>query len=497
MQINSRNGVLGFSTLLNNPGIRNGDQMKLINFKSIPSPSSFTNRQDNGRFRTAMKDKLLIEKNINFGGYDSLRFRSRSDTTSGDTGNASPPKNKVDSTPTQRKKRGKRDDDDELGKEAIDIVCRIVATADAKLPPPTSPSTESIMEKVESIYHASAQYQARSLNYMKSDSDSLIDGNNDVYSQTKSLHEQEEKQLIEFTKDSLEQSGFQLLTQRDLDLCEALNAGYLLRLSIAPDVAGLDSSIGKEFYPELYDDEVVGKHSLLFDGKILVYRRGYSSEVTKGKLLLPKVDYLQSSLVQRSASSVARRVGKLDRIVANSISAINRDIRFKLEGWKSDVEKKIPEKVKPLARKVSAFDLNAIDNDDKSTSFIENNIRLGRYAGNKARFVDSPDLDDALSPFLICEVEDNGGDEYQFNSTLEDPVNADMYKGFKDGNFACQYDLGANRNAIANNTNSIQLLGRVSISNLVNFFSAGGRRRLIKSFLSESELVEPTYEEVS
>jgi hypothetical protein len=479
MQIKCGNVVSGFSTSLTTPGA---------------SFSRLANREDNGktrRFRTAMKDKLLIEKNINIAGYESSRFRSKSDTTSGDKEKATTSlKNKIYSTPVRRKKGGKRDDDD-FEKEVTDTVCRIVATVDAKLPSPTSISTQSIMEKIESIYQASTHYQARSLNYMKSDS--LTDGDGDVSSQTKSLHDQEEKQLIEFTKDALEHSGFQLLTQRDLDLCEALNAGYLLRLSIAPDVTELDSSIGREFYPEFYDSgEEDGKHNLLFDGKILVYRRGYSSEVTKGKLLLPKVDYLQSSLVQRSASGVAKRVGKLDRIVANRISDINKGIRFKLDGWKSDVLKNIPDKVKPLVQEDSSFDVDEINNEKESASFIEkNSIRLGRYAGNKARFVDSPDLDDALNPFLICEVQDNGS---EFNTTLE---NGDMYQGFKDGNLACQYDLGADSNVNTSNSNSIQLLKRVSISNLVNFFSAGGRRRLIKSFLSESELVEPTYEEVS
>jgi hypothetical protein len=42
----------------------------------------------------------------------------------------------------------------------------------------------------------------------------------------------------------------------------------------------------------------------------------------------------------------------------------------------------------------------------------------------------------------------------------------------------------------------MHLLKRVSISNLVDFFSTGGRRRLIQSLFSISELIEPTYEEV-
>lgn len=35
-----------------------------------------------------------------------------------------------------------------------------------------------------------------------------------------------------------------------MDLCEALNAGYLLRLSIVPDTRMLDPHIFRDFYPE-------------------------------------------------------------------------------------------------------------------------------------------------------------------------------------------------------------------------------------------------------
>ena len=40
------------------------------------------------------------------------------------------------------------------------------------------------------------------------------------------------------------------------------------------------------------------------------------------------------------------------------------------------------------------------------------------------------------------------------------------------------------------------LLKRISIANLVDFFSKGGRRRLLKRLFSVSELLEPTYEDV-
>lgn len=39
---------------------------------------------------------------------------------------------------------------------------------------------------------------------------------------------------------------------RNLDLCEAFNTGYLLRLSIIPDVGSLDEGIAKEFSPKVH-----------------------------------------------------------------------------------------------------------------------------------------------------------------------------------------------------------------------------------------------------
>ena len=52
---------------------------------------------------------------------------------------------------------------------------------------------------------------------------------------------------------SLEDAGFPRLTQLvDLDLCDALNAGYyLLRLSIQSDVSDLDPLTASEMYPAL------------------------------------------------------------------------------------------------------------------------------------------------------------------------------------------------------------------------------------------------------
>jgi hypothetical protein len=76
--------------------------------------------------------------------------------------------------------------------------------------------------------------------------------------------------------------------------------------------------LAREFYPELFvEGSCSSKEEIaerfLFDGSVLVFWRGYSREVTRGRLLLPKIDYLQASLVQRLSGSVKKKLDVWDR----------------------------------------------------------------------------------------------------------------------------------------------------------------------------------------
>jgi len=139
------------------------------------------------------------------------------------------------------------------------------------------------------------------------------------------------------------------MNQRDLDLCSALNAGYLLRLSLLPDVKELDPCIGKEFYPELYEQkekqidngpkgtkkgtkDVISTDQLLFDGRVLIFCRGYSKEIGTGRLLLPKLDYLQASLVQRSSTALTRKFGAVERQLEDFVFDIILKFNNAVEG---------------------------------------------------------------------------------------------------------------------------------------------------------------------
>ena len=466
--------------------------------------------------------------------------------------------------------------DSETIKNAVDngnTICRIAATADGKLPRrysssesnshgSSSSSFQTTTDKIDAIYNAISNQHLKIM--------STMDNAQNNITTTQTLRE------------SLENSGFQLLSQRDLDLCSALNSGYLLRLSIAPDVKDLDPGIYHEFYPptssspsssaEENEIETVAtrEQDLLFGGRILVFRRGYSQENTSGRLILPKLDYLQSSLVQRSASAVARRIATIDDFVSAQITSritstvgqTQTNIQSTLDGWKNKIlvgpdtaddesdansssngngsgnknavrlqsKIKLPlEKGVDMLKNATAATGESLENTladrEREKSKKGNPIKLERYAGTaNVKILDSPDGDDALSPFLVCEVNLGGGAEEggrkseDIDSNIGASANGDMnakegdgrtknvdraeqdlLRGIESGDLTCKYDKEGMKQIDSDSEDQqqpIHLLERVSIANLVDFFSKGGRRRLIKSFFSVSELVEPTYEEV-
>lgn len=133
-------------------------------------------------------------------------------------------------------------------------------------------------------------------------------------------------------------------------------------------------------------------------------------------------------------------------------------------------------------------------------------FKLARYGGSKIRFVGSPNPNDALDPFMICEQIDSPSsgmksDERRKSgssdseSAVTRDVDGDMYKCIKNGGLQCPYDKNASTSR-KNPGSPMQLLRRVTISSLVDLFSNGGRRALFQSLFAKSELVEPTYDEV-
>lgn len=402
--------------------------------------------------------------------------------------------------------------------EGGDMVCRVIARSDGKLPAAQEMISlvraipHDILRRLDDIYHAQAHDETRLLQYMQrpskaDDTNNSDDDDDDVGA----FDAEEENILVATVRTSLEDAGFELLSRRDLDLCEALNTGYLLRLSILPDVSKMDPSIAQDFYPEHFDangnvlDPTALSEKLLFDGRVLVFWRGYSQEVTRGRLLLPKLDYLQASLVQRLSGSLRTQLGLFERYaVINSLAAYRKATACFLSYMRHLADRVPNENVMKRLRRMmrspyfySAYKvlnngtLPSVSQMRAAAEARGNMFKLSRYGGSKIKFVGSPNPMDALNPFIICEQSAGRPCEPCKSIPRAQKVNRDMYESLGNNELRCPYDA-----QVGNSLPPMQLLERVSISNLVDIFTKEGRRNLRKTVFSKSELVEPTYEEV-
>lgn len=383
-------------------------------------------------------------------------------------------------------------------------ICRVVTLSDGKLPnsrlalPGQLFREPFILQKLDDIYHAKAYDETRHLPYIKKIEEASV--------KQPCLDPIEEAKLVSVLRNSLEDAGYERLSRRDLDLCEALNADYLLRLSILPDTSQLDPNIAKEFYPERFNAQGEDMNEFekpLFDGSVLVYRRGYSQEVSKGRLLLPKIDYLQASLVQRSAAWLRKRICAVEQRLLKFSRSSYRNVSLKILHLARSLLELIPKSrlTESFSSRLAINSTNVNDITKIGLSPSDTFFNLGRYGGSKIRFVSSPNPTDALNPFLICEEDDadcetcpNNGKGNILNDSKGKQVEQNIYKCLNSGDIQCPYD--ANKEQCEKGLNSMQLLQRVTVGNVIDCFSKEGRRKLLKAVFSKSELIEPIYEEV-
>ena len=224
--------------------------------------------------------------------------------------------------------------------------------------------------------------------------------------------------------EALKCSGFVEFGREDMQICEALNAGYLLRLSLEPDLRNLDGTMREDFFAgDPAVDVALQRSDPMFDGKVLVFRRGYSTEVTRGKrLIIPKLDYLQAAVLQTN-------VRRMSDDLSNKVDQLQ-------ENMQENFSRKDPSAgpSKAVAAKREGGD----------------RVSLKRYwRGSNPKMLDPSQ---ALEPY-IRKSDDEDCDQ----------------------NF---------------------LVRRVSLSDVVDLFSPGGRRRLARSLFSKSTLIEPTYKEL-
>jgi hypothetical protein len=224
---------------------------------------------------------------------------------------------------------------------------------------------------------------------------------------------------------------------------------------------------------------------------------------------------LQTSVVRRSAGWVKKRLDAIEEHLSSKADRQSQKLQSKLQDLKTNV---IPDAW------LSKFDREDDDEEYEreilkassgngslsSLSSSRGGVNLGRYGGTRLRFVGTPDPDDALDPFMVCEVEEydndntNGGMNIGtlLNDTIivdnEDAVEHDLCDKLNHQGYFCEYDeTMAKPNGRQEASPRIHLLERVSINNLVNIFTNHGRRSLLQTLFAKSKLVEPTYGEVS
>ncbi|XP_023640759.1 uncharacterized protein LOC17888624 [Capsella rubella] len=94
----------------------------------------------------------------------------------------------------------------------------------------------------------------------------------------------------------LDSAGFEELSARDLALTSALNTDYLLTLPVYVDWKKASES------------------------NAIVFRRGYATEKEKGLLLVEKLDYIQSKVLQGIFSTIAKPLRNVGKLINKALS---------------------------------------------------------------------------------------------------------------------------------------------------------------------------------
>ena len=107
-------------------------------------------------------------------------------------------------------------------------------------------------------------------------------------------------------REHLDDAGFELVGEREAQLATTLSPTAPESLNVRISLDNLDSTLPRAF--ALPSPPVDDASQLLYDGRVLIWRRGYSSEARTGRLIGAKLDYLQQDLVQQGRNSVANLV---------------------------------------------------------------------------------------------------------------------------------------------------------------------------------------------
>ena len=136
----------------------------------------------------------------------------------------------------------------------------------------------------------------------------------------------------------LELAGFELMDECDASLAAQLQPTALERLSVRTRLRKLDPEIASEALASESDDA----RRLLYEGRVLLWRRNYGSEQRQGQLVVEKLDYLQQTLV--------------NRLVVEPVGSLARQVRRMGERARDAVESILPTRLRPEAEAATAAD---------------------------------------------------------------------------------------------------------------------------------------------
>ncbi|XP_010507955.1 PREDICTED: uncharacterized protein LOC104784616 [Camelina sativa] len=137
----------------------------------------------------------------------------------------------------------------------------------------------------------------------------------------------------------LDSAGFEELSARDLALTSALNTDYLLTLPVYVDWKKASES------------------------NAIVFRRGYATEKEKGLLLVEKLDYIQSKVLQVIFSTIAKPLRKVGRLINKALS----------EASQTQEIQDLSERMKVWLKELSVFKESYFD--QTSDSFLKEGFR--------------------------------------------------------------------------------------------------------------------------
>ncbi|CAA7044323.1 unnamed protein product [Microthlaspi erraticum] len=139
----------------------------------------------------------------------------------------------------------------------------------------------------------------------------------------------------------LDSAGFEELSARDLALTSALNTDYLLTLPVYVDWKKAAES------------------------NAIVFRRGYATEKEKGLLLVEKLDYIQSVVLQGIFSTISKPLRKLGKLINKGLS----------EASKTQEMQDLSERMKVWLKELSLFKESYLDQVQTSDRLLEGEFR--------------------------------------------------------------------------------------------------------------------------